>query len=148
MKDIKIDMTNNTVTITRRFAEKASDPRTDEYRLLQQVRDNYPNFIVKRHSIRKNPKKECYRGLTYDYMRYYISTHEDENREKVLAEFDEMILISQCHSKGFRYPTIKSWFLEKYEAVANFGTELEKFNEEIKQKTKALKRLRVCSSVG
>ncbi len=56
-----------------------------------------------------------YRGLTYNYMKAYIASHEsEENAEVVLAELEEMILISKCHSMGYRYPTIKAWFLEKY----------------------------------
>ena len=43
----------------------------------------------------------------------------------MLHEFDEMILISQCHGRHLRYPTIKKWFLAKYPEVAQFGVEPE-----------------------
>ena len=43
----------------------------------------------------------------------------------MLREFDEMILISQCHGRHLRYPTIKKWFLAKYPEVAQFGVEPE-----------------------
>ena len=33
-----------------------------------------------------------------------------------------MILISKCQQQSLRYPTIKSWFLDKYPEVAKFGT--------------------------
>lgn len=70
--------------------------------------------------------KLYYKGLTYSYMRSYISTHEPkETLEEVLREFDEMILISQCHGRQLRYPTIKKWFLAKYPEVAQFGVEPE-----------------------
>ena len=36
-------------------------------------------------------------------------------------EFDELLLISQCHSKGRRYPVIKNWFLDNYPEVRDFG---------------------------
>ena len=29
--------------------------------------------------------------------------------------------LSECHSKPFRYPVIKSWFLAKYPEIATFG---------------------------
>jgi hypothetical protein len=32
-----------------------------------------------------------------------------------------MILVSQCHSKAFRYPVIKKWFLKKYPEIVKFG---------------------------
>lgn len=58
----------------------------------------------------------------YDYMRAYIMSHEKgEDRVNALMEFDELLLISQCHSKGRRYPVIKSWFLDNYPEIKNFG---------------------------
>lgn len=50
-----------------------------------------------------------------------MSHEEGESRTKAVMEFDELLLISQCHSKGHRYPAIKNWFLEKYPAIKNFG---------------------------
>ena len=124
MRDITINFEERTIVMTRKFAELAADPFTTEFAKLQEVRNAYPNFRVKRHSIRKNPNKECYRGLTYDYMRDYIASHESEmERESVLDELEEMITISKCHSNCHRYPTIKKWFLEKYPRVEMYGVE-------------------------
>ena len=36
-----------------------------------------------------------------------------------------MRLIAECHSKAFRYPVIKAWFLDKYPEVKNFGMKVE-----------------------
>ena len=119
---INVDFINNRLVMTSAFAKHASDIRSEEYQILQKARQDYPNFSVEVRTIKRNPNKETYAGLTYKYMRDYISTHEAaETRKLVLNEFDEMLLISQCHSKAFRYPTIKKWFLEKYPAVGNFG---------------------------
>ncbi len=53
-------------------------------------------------------------------MRDYIILHTaPENEAEAVAEFDEMVLISKCHGKTLRYPTIKKWF---YPEVAKFGT--------------------------
>ena len=41
-----------------------------------------------------------------------------------------MKLISQCHSKGFRYPVIKSWFLERFPEIKEFGVEEDAGNQE------------------
>lgn len=130
MKSLSINFEKQHIVMTRKFAAAAKDPYTDEYRKLQEVRSAYPYFIVKKHTIRKNPNKECYRGLTYDYMRGYIKSHEAKaNVESALAELEDMIYISKCHSNGFRYPTIKKWFLEKYRPVAEFGKEVGELEE-------------------
>ena len=93
-----------------------------EYAHLQNVRRDYPTYQVIRREIKKNPNTEHYKGLTYQYMRDYIILHTSPEKEaEAVAEFDEQLLISRCHSKARRYPAIKKWFLEKYPEVALFG---------------------------
>lgn len=106
----------------RTFAKNAENTRSPEYAHLQNVRRDYPHYEVVRRQIKKNTNKETYEGLTYDYMKnYIINKTEPEVRTKLLLEFEEMILISQCHSKGKRYPTIKKWFLEQFPEIVKFG---------------------------
>ena len=110
----------------RTFAKNAAIAGSEEYALLQNARKDYPNFEVAQRSIKRNPDKKTYNGLTYKYMRDYIVLHEQkEQRKAVLAEMDELILISKCHSKSFRYPVIKKWFLDKYPEIKLFGIEAE-----------------------
>ena len=110
------------IELNTTFAKMMQNPLSDEYALLQKTRMENPTFTVRRRQIKKNPNKECYKGLTYEYMENYITTHEEgENRVLILKEFAEMRLISECHSKAHRYPVIKNWFLNKYPEIANFG---------------------------
>ena len=119
---VKVDFLNNKIIIDKTFMKKASDARSDEYALLERAMGNHPTFPVVVREIKKNPKKESYKGLTYKYMRNYIDTFEtEENRQEVHAEMDKMIFISQCHSQSKRYPVIRKWFLEKYPEVKEFG---------------------------
>lgn len=119
---LKINHANRTIIMDRTFAKFAADTMTDEYKHLQQVRRDYPSYSVVQRQIRRNSDKKTYRGLTYEYMEDYILTHgTEETRLANHKEYSEMRLISECHGKAFRYPVIKSWFLEKYPEVANFG---------------------------
>ena len=105
------------------FAKMMQNPMSDEYAQLQKVRSDFPTFVVRTRKIKSNPQKDTYKGLTYEYMRDYIILHTaPENEAEAVAEFDEMVLISKCHGKALRYPTIKKWFLAKYPEVAKFGT--------------------------
>jgi hypothetical protein len=55
-------------------------------------------------------------------MKDYIILHTaPEDEAEAMAEFNELVLISKCHSKALRYPAIKKWFLAKYPEVAEFG---------------------------
>lgn len=108
------------------FAKVMQNPLSEEYALLQRTRQDFPTFAIRRRQIKSNPHKDTYKGLTYGYMRDYIILHTaPENEPEAVAEFDEMVLISKCHGKSLRYPTIKKWFLAKYPEVAQFGVEPE-----------------------
>lgn len=114
---IKVDFENKIISINRMFAKEAANAKSDEYKKLQEVRKDYPDYPVKIRSIKRNPNKECYKGLTYDFMENYIITHPNSNENK--AEFDKMRLLSKCHS--LRYPTIKKWFLNKFPEMIDYN---------------------------
>ena len=127
---LKINHTNRTIIMDRTFAKLAENTFSEEYRHLQMVRADYPTYTVVRKTIKKNPDKETWKGLTYDYMINYIITHEtNETRKAVMDEFDELKLISECHAKSKRYPVIKNWFLNKYPAIKEFGMPKEETAE-------------------
>ena len=119
---LKIDHTKGIIIMDRTFANLAANTMTPEYRHLQNVRCDYPEYTVVRRQIKKNTAKESYRGLTYEYMEDYIMSHGTvEEIEERLKAFDELKLISECHSKSRRYPVIKRWFLEQYPESVRFG---------------------------
>ena len=94
------------------FAKMMQNPLSDEYALLQKVKAENEGFAVRTRQIKSNPKKDTYKGLTYEWMRNHIATHEaEEVVEEKLNAFDEMVYISKCHGQSLRYPTIKKWFL-------------------------------------
>ena len=122
MNTIRIDHATKRIIMDSMFYKNSADPRNEEYTVLQNVRRDYPTYTPIQRTIKKNPAKKTYSGLTYAYMEDYILTHESpETVEAVFTEFNEMVLISQCHSQAFRYPTIKKWFLNKYPEILKFG---------------------------
>ena len=120
---LKINHENKTIVMDRTFAKFAENTRSEEYAHLQQVRKYYPTYTVMLRKIKTNPNKERYAGLTYDYMKRYIvrNVKDMKKRHGILLELDDMIFISECHSKGKRYPTIKKWFLNTFPEVKEFG---------------------------
>lgn len=119
---LKINHAEGKIVMDRTFAKLSEDTRSEEYAHLQAVRRDYPTYEVITKTIKPNPNKETYKGLTYEYMTNYILTHEtEENALAVIREFNELRVISNCHRQGLRYPTIKRWFLNKYPAIEEFG---------------------------
>ena len=136
----------NVIEMNTTFAKMMQNPLSDEYALLQKVKMENPGFRVQTRKINTNPKKDTYKGLTYEYMRKYIKLHETkEEAEKVIAHLDDQILISKCHGQRLRYPTIKKWFLAKYPEVAKFGTEAVDQEENKEEAAKAQEGLHLTS---
>ncbi|MBR1913041.1 MAG: hypothetical protein IJ828_11895 [Treponema sp.] len=135
MKNIIVDYDNSVISISSAFKKKAFTPGTKEYNELNTVRHDYPDFPISVREFHTNTEQDRYKGLTYDYMRWYIENKDKENGESMLKALDDMIDVSKCHSKGRRYPSIKKWFLETYSDVATFGmTDVELANWEKVQK--------------
>lgn len=119
---LSVKYAEGVIEVNTIFAKMMENPLSDEYALLQKIKMENPGFTVSRRQIKSNPKKDTYKGLTYEYMKKYIKLHETkEEAEKVIAYLEDQILISKCHSQRLRYPTIKKWFLAKYPEVAKFG---------------------------
>lgn len=124
---LRLNHTTRTIIMDKTFAKFAENTMSAEYAHLQSVRRDYPTYTVERRHIKKNAKQEHYHGLTYTYMEYYIASHGSAEDRRT---YDEMKLISQCHSKAFRYPVIKSWFLERFPEIKEFGVEEDAGNQE------------------
>lgn len=119
---IRINHFEKKILISKTFEKAAMNPTSQEYKDLRKVQRNHPDYELAQRVIKKNPKKETYAGLTYEYMRDYIILHSTPEEElAAVAEFDELILVSKCHSKAKRYPIIKKWFLAKYPDADDFG---------------------------
>ena len=119
---MKVLHEDGVIEMNKTFAKMVENPFSEEYAFLQKIRRDYPEYKVTIREIKKNPNKETYAGLTYQYMKDYIILHTaPEDEAEAMAEFNELVLISKCHSKALRYPAIKKWFLAKYPEVAEFG---------------------------
>ena len=116
MCKIRVNHSKCRIDISKSFAKKAEDVCSDEYALLQRARNDYKGYRV--HTIpKKNENKECYKGLTYQYMELYIARYDKTGEAKI--EYDELRLLAECHS--IRYPRIKKWFLERFPEVKAYG---------------------------
>ena len=128
---LRFDHDARCIVMDRTFYKNSSNIRFEEYTMLQRARQDYPTYTPVIKHIKRNPDKETYKGLTYAYMENYIQTHESADTvETAMAEYRELRLISECHGKARRYPTIKKWFLKKYPAIEQFGKEPEEQGEE------------------
>jgi hypothetical protein len=119
---IRIDHFTKKILISKSFAKAAGNPNSIEFSDLNTIRAAHPTYTVERRTIKKYPPRENYDGLTYEFMRdyiYLVTPPEDELA--AIAEFDNLLLISRCHTKSTRYITIRRWFLTKYPELTKFS---------------------------
>lgn len=114
--EIRVDNESQKIIMGSAFAKKAAVYGSKEYQMLQECRRDNDGFTVITRSIKKNPGKESYKGLTYQFMEEYIAAHE--NADVNMATYYELRLRAKCHS--IRFPRIKKWFLETYPDVDSF----------------------------
>ena len=133
---IRLNHFNKEILISKTFQKAAMNPNSSEYRDLAEIMSQHPDYKIAQRDIKKNTQKETYAGLTYEYMREYIILHSTPEEEKeAVEEFDELILVSKCHSKAKRYPIIKKWFLKKYSEADGFGIDtIAKLDQDKKEK--------------
>ena len=125
MKNITVNVLAGVISISSAFLKKASVVGTYEYNQLMTVRAENPGFRMEVRQFKTNRKQDRYKGLTYEFMREYIARVGDADGMK---ELENKIDISKCHSAGFSYPVIKSWFLKRYPEIDSFGVDSEDDN--------------------
>ena len=129
MKSITVNYSESTIVLSSAFEKKAFTPGTAEYVQLMEVRHEFPNFRLSTRQFKTNTKQDRYKGLTYDYMRWYVRQVEGENAPAVLSGLESLINISKGHSTCKKYPVVKKWFLNRYPEFATFGMTEEQIQE-------------------
>ena len=122
MSNVRINNKKNAIVITKDFAKKASLFGTEEYRMLQEVRRDYPDYRVA-VSKTKSGTKECFKGLDFSFMDNYIKRVCGEDSEqysefKSLRGKDDDGMIMDAKSES--YHKIKEWFLASFPEVENY----------------------------
>ena len=111
--NFKVNFITNTIEVSPSFAKKASIYGSTEYLMLTEAQKAHPEYKL---TILK-PKKTVIKGIDYDFMRKYISTH-DEHAE-LLTAFEKLV-------KGnLSYPEVKAWFIEQYPVFKDCKTKAD-----------------------
>ena len=111
------------IEMTKKFAAAARKFGTQEYKDLQEVRKDYPNFKVVTITRKVTTQKDSYKGLTYTYMETYIKAHDDD-KNSIMSEYEMLRGISKAAQEALAEPCsyneMKNWFLKKFTEIADF----------------------------
>ena len=83
MEKFSFDVVSQTLTITAKFAKMMNDTTSDEYKLVQQFRKDFPNLTIAKkthksathYTTKSGEKFNCnqFKNLTYDRMEKFIA---------------------------------------------------------------------------
>ena len=121
----KIDFVNNTLTMTKAFEDAASNPTSQEYKLLQQIRADFPGLTIIRKTRRPTKKARPTKNLTYANMEKYMSVFQ--NADELLAQFEVVKKCSLGQSNHYKF--VLDWFknqFPKYKELPDFGNNAPK----------------------
>ena len=123
--NITISARTHSLVLTKSFAAKAAVFGSDEYRMLQEARRDYPGYKVTVGKSKTKEAKNVYAGLDYDYMEKYIEAH-DNDEKSIMAEY--MMLrgksdeAKELQAGSASFLEIRSWFLKTFPDIEAFYT--------------------------
>ena len=102
----KIDFLTNTITITKKFAEAASQMGNDEFTIMLELRKM--GMRIQTKTVERS-KGQC-SHLTYIKMQNYIACVA--NSDCYLADFETIRKASMGQSNPYQY--VRSWFEQTF----------------------------------
>ena len=155
MNNITISNATRSIELSKKFAAAAAKYGSDEYKMLQEVRRDYPGYEVVEAAKKAKAAKDPYKKLDFDFMEKYILAHEDcEKNMKTYLDLrgkSKEAIENGAASKSLT--EIRSWFLSAYPQVAQFHEKREqemmrlKAEKEKKRAEKKQKPLKTTSNI-
>ena len=110
LKGYKIDFTTNSIIMNYKFAEASGKYGTPEYKLLQSVKNDFPNIHISIQSGREQKTPRYNKRLTYENMETYIKCHEGS--DVLMARFETVKEMSKTMKSPYKY--VRDWFFEQF----------------------------------
>ena len=121
MEKFSFDVVSQTLTITSKFAKMMNDTTSDEYKLVQRFRKDFPNLTIAKkthksatsYTTKSGEKFNCnqFKNLTYDRMEKFISALSKS--EGYLREY----LFVKNYASAIQhngYTLVRKWFVAQF----------------------------------
>lgn len=116
-----INFETEEIIITKKFGKAASQIGTPEFKVMQQLRNEFKGFSFVYKTIEKKENKKSYKGLSIDEMKRFISNRTD----KEIQTFEKVLALAS--NRQGKYAIVKKWFLDNYKE--DYAKEIEKIKE-------------------
>ena len=121
MNTYKVDFVANTITITAAFAKAMNDPTSAEYKIIAQIRKDFPEMEIIRkthktptkYQTKTGEKFNCnqFKNLTYKNMEGFINGLP--NSKDYLPAYN---FLKNCGGlpQTSRYTAVRKWFVAQF----------------------------------
>ena len=127
MTNITISNATRTLVLSKKFAKAAAKYGSDEYKMLQDARRDYPDYEVVEATKAKS-SKDPYKKLDFEFMEKYIKAHDDEEKTIMKQYLDLRAMSKEAIANGAAsksLPEVRSWFLNKYPQIKEYHEKRE-----------------------
>ena len=121
MEKFSFDVVSQTLTITAKFDKMMNDTKSDEYKLVQRFRKDFPNLTIAKkthksatsYTTKSGEKFNCnqFKNLTYDRMEKFIAALP--KNEGYLREY----LFVKNYASAIQhngYALVRKWFVAQF----------------------------------
>lgn len=111
-RDIVFDAVSNTLTITKAFADKLSDPNSEEFRTFAKIKAENPSVSVRKRTHKTSSGYvNQYKKLTYENMEAFIELLPQA--EELLSVFNSLRTCANLVSTS-PYKLVRTWFVDQF----------------------------------
>ena len=82
-REYKIDYISEKITVSKKFLKVAGVYNSPEYKLMKELRADYPTFTFEEKKIEKKAGKVTHKNLTFEKMREHLLVRFGEDSETV-----------------------------------------------------------------
>ena len=131
---MKINYRTSTIELTKAEAKQAEIYGSVMYTALKNARNDFPTFPVKVKSA--SSKRDNYKGLTRDFMKDYIKSHDDDE-QSIMVEFNTLCgLDENGEKKAFAavasYGELRMWFLDKFPELSDMQSAITSIMDQVR----------------
>ena len=137
MANIRINNTKREIVITKAFAKKAEQFRSDEYYELREAKNDNPTFKV---VVNKAAKRDTMKGLTFKFIKQYV---EKNGTEAQMDEFETMTK-NEDGIQSMSYGEVKEWFIVSFPEVVEIFKQREDISKKVKEAKLAQQKARIA----
>lgn len=137
MANIRINNTKREIVITKAFAKKAEQFKSDEYYELREAKNDNPTYKV---VVSKSAKRDSMKGLTFAFMKQYV---EKNGTEAQMVEFETMTK-NEDGIQSMSYGEVKEWFLVNFSEVVEIFKQREEISKKVKEAKLAQQKAKIA----